>query len=153
MSKYTTEVRYICETKCGIDLDKNPADVDTIINRSANVIFNRFPIFSEAYRSTLENKIIKHYYFREIGFETYAMWKLKLATKMNEIMPYYNQLYLASLGNKDPYENTDYTIKIDNKEDTQNNGNDTITKIYNKDRHSIQMTMLLTVVRTLEKLI
>ena len=133
MSKYTTEVRYICETKCGIDVKKNPTDVDTIIDNSIDKIFDNFPIFSEAYRSTLESKIIKHYYFREIGFETYAMWRMKLNTKMNEIMPYYNQLYLANFDNKDPFENTNYTIKIDDTEDTHNIGTDTLTKNYNKN--------------------
>lgn len=133
MSKYTTEVRYICETKCGIDVEKIPTSVDVIINESMYKIFDGFPIFSESYRGVLQNKILKHYYFREIGFETYAMWQLKLNTKMNEIMPYYNSLYLANFNNKDPFENTDYTVKIDNNENTQNGGNDTVTKTYNSN--------------------
>lgn len=133
MSKYTTEVRYICETKCGIDVQKVPTDVDTIISNSRDKIFGFFPIFSEYYRATLEDKILKHYYFREIGFETFAMWRTKLNTKMNEIMPYYNQLYLANFNGKDPFDNVDYTIKIDNKENTQDDGNDILTKSYNKN--------------------
>ena len=136
MSKYTTEVRYICETKCGIDVQKVPTDVDTIIGKSRDKIFGQFPIFSEYYRATLEDKILKHYYFREIGFETFAMWQTKLNTKMNEIMPYYNLLYLANFGGRDPFENTDYTVKIDNKEDTTHGGSDTLTKNYGRlDEH------------------
>lgn len=29
-----------------------------------------YPIFNENYRTTLNNKILNHYRFREIGFET-----------------------------------------------------------------------------------
>ncbi len=56
-----------------------------------------FPIFDENYRSVLETKILKHYYTREIAHETVGLWKLKLNTKLNEIMPFYNQLYKSEL--------------------------------------------------------
>ena len=57
----------------------------------------RFPIFDENYRSVLETKILRHYYTREIGFETVGLWKHYLKTKLNEIMPKYNKLYEASI--------------------------------------------------------
>ena len=57
-------------------------------------IFNfDYPIFDEEYRPILEEKITRHFYFREIGFETVGRFLYHLETKMNEIMPYYNQLY------------------------------------------------------------
>lgn len=56
-----------------------------------------YPIFDEEYRSYLENKITRHFYFREIGFETVGRFLYHLETKMNEIMPYYNQLYHSTL--------------------------------------------------------
>lgn len=52
-----------------------------------------YPIFDEDYRKVLEQKIIDRYYFREIGFETPSQFKWYLRTRLNEIMPYYNQLY------------------------------------------------------------
>ena len=98
MSKYTTEVRYICEKAAGLDESKGYADVDTIIENSIDSIFSfNFPMFDESYRSVLCTKILRHYYTREIGFETVGLWKLKLQTKLNEIMPYYNQLYNSEL--------------------------------------------------------
>jgi hypothetical protein len=54
-------------------------------------------------------KIIKHYYTREIGEETYGLWKLRLETRMNEIMPYYNKLYTAWLQEFNPLYDTDLT--------------------------------------------
>ena len=98
MSKYTTEVRYICEKAAGYDESKGYADVDEIINDSVSNIFSfNFPIFDESYRNVICSKILKHYYTREIGFETVGLWKLKLDTKLNEIMPFYNKLYESEL--------------------------------------------------------
>lgn len=98
MSKYTTEVRFICENASGLDESKGYTDVDTIITNAIPKIFTfTFPIFDENYRTVLENKILKHFYTREIGEETVGLWKLRLGTKLNEIMPYYNKLYRSEL--------------------------------------------------------
>ena len=108
MSKYTTELRFICETHAGLSDSKGFNDVDTIIASAIPYIFNfSFPIFDEDYREVLETKILRHYYTREIGFETYGLWKLKLETKLNEIMPYYNKLYESELLKYDPLRDVD----------------------------------------------
>lgn len=44
-------------------------------------------------KERLETLIIDHYRFRQIGQETVARWHHYLKTRMNEIMPYYAQLY------------------------------------------------------------
>lgn len=111
MSKYTTELRYICETESGLTESKGYNDVATIIANSRTKIFSfDYPIYDENYRSVLETKILKHFYTREIGLETYGLWKLKLDTKMNEIMPYYNQLYRSALLEFNPLWTDDLTI-------------------------------------------
>ncbi len=108
MSKYTTEVRYICEHLCGLNDSKGYTDVSTIISNSRGKIFDfPYPIFSEDYRSVLETKILKHFYTREIGEETVGLWKLRLDRVMNEIMPYYNKLYKAELDDFNPFLSTD----------------------------------------------
>ena len=110
MSKYTTEVRFICETLAGYDESQGYNKVEDIIADARTKIFDfDFPIFDESYRNVLETKIIKHYYTREIGFETYGLWKLKLDTKLNEIMPYYNKLYNSELLEFNPLYTKDYT--------------------------------------------
>lgn len=110
MSKYTTEVRFICETLAGYDESQGYSKVEDIIADARPKIFDfDFPIFDESYRNVLETKIIKHYYTREIGLETYALWKLKLDTKLNEIMPYYNKLYKSELLEFNPLYTKDYT--------------------------------------------
>ena len=124
MSKYTTEVRFICENLAGYTESKGGSHVDEIIDESWDKIFENFPIFEEEYRETLCKKILKHYYTREIGFETVGLWKLKLNTKMNEIMPYYNDLYYSASLEYNPLEQIGYTRTVNDartKANTKNN--------------------------------
>lgn len=58
---------------------------------------NNYPIFDESYREQLNNKIIDHYAFEEIGFDTPERFRFELNKSMNEIMPYYNELYKAQI--------------------------------------------------------
>ena len=130
MSKYTTEVRFICETFSGLDESKGCFNINEIIEQSRSKIFNfDYPIFDEKYRGVLETKILKHYYTREIGLETVGLWLHKLDVKMNEIMPYYNQLYKSCLLEFNPFYNTDFTTKRDIKtNEIGNSTNETNTK-------------------------
>lgn len=109
MSKYTTEVRFICEERSGLTESAGYSDIDTIIENSYDKIFDSdIPIFDENYRLPLEKKILRHYYTREIGYETFGAWKLHLNNKMKEIMPYYNKLYNSELLTFEPLQDTDY---------------------------------------------
>lgn len=110
MSKYTTEVRFICETASGLRNSEGYNSVNDILTKAIPYVFDfEFPIFDENYRSVLERKILKHFYTREIGEETVGLWKLRLDTRLNEIMPYYNKLYESELINFDPMIDTNYT--------------------------------------------
>lgn len=107
MSVFTTEVRFICENAAGLSNSANYVDTQSIIELARPKIFNfSYPIFDEAYRKTLETKILYHFYTREIGFETVSLWKLKLQTKLNEIMPLFNQRYKSALIKFDPFNDT-----------------------------------------------
>ena len=73
-------------------------------------LFNfNYPIFNEEYRPVLEEKITRHFYFREIGFETVGRFLFELETKLNEIMPFYNKMYESTLLEFDPLLN--YQVK------------------------------------------
>lgn len=74
MSKYTTTIKVLKDNNFNFGLDS-------------------YPIFDENYRETLNNNILNHYLMNEIGFETAELFKFYLNQKMNEIMPYYNELY------------------------------------------------------------
>lgn len=75
MSKYTTTIKNLIDNDFDFDLQK-------------------YPIFDENYRATLNQNILYHYYEDEIGLETPALFRFYLNQRMNEIMPYYNTLYL-----------------------------------------------------------
>ncbi len=120
MSKYTTEVRFICEASCGYDMSQGYGKVSDILAQSWDKIFDfDFPIFDESYRSVLCQKILKHYYTREIGFETVGLWKLKLDTAMNEIMPYYNKMYQSANLDYNPLYDTDYRRMHEGSDESQ----------------------------------
>lgn len=128
MSKYTTEVRFICETAAGLDTSEGYLSVNQIIKAALPSVFDfDFPIFDETYRPLLETKILKHFYTREIGLETVGLWKLKLDTKLNEIMPYYNQLYKSELIEFNPLYDVDLTRdhKLNRTEETKQTGTET----------------------------
>ena len=110
MSKYTTEVRFICENSAGLNESEGADNIDSILDKCWNKVFNfDFPIFDENYREVLCRKILKHYYTREIAHETVGRWKLAMNTKLNEIMPYYNQLYKSELLEFNPFYDVDLT--------------------------------------------
>ena len=111
MSKYTTEVRYICEYYAGLTKSTGYEDIDEIVEKARHKIFSNYPIFDENHRAELEKKILKHYYMREIGFETPALFKLYLNNRMAEIMPYYNKLYESETFEFNPFINTDFKVE------------------------------------------
>lgn len=69
--------------------------IKTLIDNNFDFKMTSYPIFDESYRSTLNEKILNHYYENEIGFETAPLFRFYLNQKLNEIMPYYNELYKA----------------------------------------------------------
>ena len=103
MSRYTIELRYLIEGNYDLGLKD-------------------YPIFDESYREQLNNKIIQHYYFREIGFETEALFKNRLNQKMNEIMPYYNQMYESAKLKIDPLSTIDLEEVFSRKSKTTGEG-------------------------------
>lgn len=123
MAKYTTEVRSICEFYAGLTENADYNDVTAIVTTAAPKIFSfDFPIYDENYRLVLETKILKHYYTREIGLETPGLWKLKLDARMNEIMPYYNQLYRSALIEFNPLYDFDLHREHTRNENTDSTG-------------------------------
>ena len=92
-------------------------------------IFDRcdpFPIWDEDHRGELEKKIIEHYYFRQINFETVGRFKFYLNVRLREIMPRYNKLYKTTIYKYNPIEN--YTME-EGSTDKRNGNVDTLNKL------------------------
>lgn len=130
MSKYTTEVRFICESKSGLENSSGADNVDEVIAGAWNKIFaSKAPFFDESYRSVLCQKILKHYYLREICCETVGIWKLWMNERLETIMPYYNQLYESELIKFEPLNDVNLTRKhertVDGTEERNGETSDT----------------------------
>lgn len=136
MSKYTTEVRFICEQKAGLTESVGFDKVDTVLNKSWDKIFTtKCEIFDPKYRNVLCRKILKHYYTREICCETAGLWMLWLNRRFEEIMPYYNQLYKSALLEFNPFYDVDYKREGNRQNDgtsetkgSSNNAQDNVTR-------------------------
>ena len=112
MSEYTVQLRYICQSLAG----SNSISPPSIIEYARKKIFDfDYEIFDVNYRKILETKILRHYFLYEIGLETYELWKFQLENKFNEIMPYYNQLYITQLNKFDYFNNTNLTTTSNRK--------------------------------------
>lgn len=106
--------------------------IKTLIDNNFDFKMTSYPIFDEEYRETLNNNILFHYYENEIGFETAPLFRFYLNQKLNEIMPYYNELYNAQkllLNQGNLFKNVDL-------EETFNRVNDTTTNTTSNSTNS-----------------
>lgn len=76
-------------------------------------------------RAELNNKILSYYRFREIGFETVGRFLFELETALNEIMPYYNQLFYSADQDFNPIYNVDYNKTLARNKTNADSGTST----------------------------
>lgn len=124
MAIYTTLLRSIVEQRQA-DEHVGPDDF-SVAYRTLGLA--DYPIFDEAYRASLNDKIIRHFYFREIGFETVAQFRWRMDATMRENMPYFNQLYSSLNLITDPITNVRYTYNDVFNLATEENGTGTTSK-------------------------
>jgi len=132
MALYTMTLKSICEDLSGTTVSADYSNIDSILEVAIPKLFSAdFPIFDENYRYALCKKIVMHYFTREIGYETVGLWKLKLRAKMNEIMPYYNQMYNSELllCGVDILNDTDYTRTGTNDKNSNTSGSNSTSNI------------------------
>ena len=90
-----------------------------------------YEIFDEAYREKLNNAIIEHYRFRNIGFIMPNMFKNRLNQRMNLIMrDKYNALYKAKMQEYNVFDNINLTEEFTHEvsNDMTNNSQSNITQ-------------------------
>lgn len=119
MANYTVQLRKICETLGEEEVKSWFQDYDL----SNYLTFDEIKVITD--RGTwsparLAQKIVDHYYMREIGFETVALFKKRAKVKMQEIMEdYLPVLYTASL-KYDPLINVNYTESYTGENTSEN---------------------------------
>lgn len=127
-----------CATIIGLS-DISYANISSIIDQSAPLILGNYPIYDESYRPILNRKIIYHYFFREIGAETGGLFRLFINRKMNEIMPYYNQLYKSAMLDFNPLHDYDLTRQHLTK-NTGEQTSDGISSVENNSKENSNTT-------------
>ena len=120
MSKYTIELRKLLNDPIAKEkIDKALSTYPMYIAKSKNEhIPNIIPT-----REELNKKILNYYKYREIGFETFGRFLDELEISMNEIMPYYNQMFFTCDQDFNIIFNVDYVKTYDttrNSEGTLN---------------------------------
>lgn len=124
-----------------------------IVESGVDVWAFDYPSYYEGEEKTaFEQKVLDHYWFRQIGQETVGRWVHYFRTRMREIMPYYIQLYesqevMANLD--DPFgtvdivetfeqETTGNTTGTSTSENTATNHDSSTRKFSNTPQGSIE---------------
>ena len=94
MSKYTLELRYIYE------------------DEKFKLFDFPYNLYDNDLKPLFEEKFFQHFMFYEIGFDSVAMFKQRLMSKLNDKIPYYKQLYETEIACKD----IDFMLNKDLKE-------------------------------------
>ena len=74
-------------------------------------------------KEKLADKIINHFYMREIGLETPALFKLKLKATLDEIMEEYLPVIYSTAIEYDPLVNVDYTETYEGENSAESSSN------------------------------
>lgn len=110
MSNYTTKIKDLCEAEIPgreavEDIFKSYELSDFLTDEQIETITTN-GVWS---KDKLARKIVNHYYMREIGFETYGLFKHQAKILMEEIMEKYLPLIYSRAIEYDPLVNVDYT--------------------------------------------
>lgn len=94
MSKFTLEMRYI------------------VNDENFNLFDFPYNLYDNDLKPWFEEKFKQHFMFYEIGFETIGQFKQRLMSTLNDIFPYYKQLYETEIRAK----GIDFMLNKDLKE-------------------------------------
>lgn len=102
MSVYTTEVRFLCEQFATEALGSQPGSypIEDVIAAAEPKIFDfEYTLWEGCDIHEINRAILEHFYFREIGLETYGLWKTFLKRRIIERGPYWTKLYPTTVLN------------------------------------------------------
>ena len=102
--------------------------LNKILDLGIDIGLKDYPIFNEEYRTHLNEMIINHFYFREIGLETPAKFAFCMKRKLNEIMWRYNKLYEIRMTKFNPLYNIEIheTLKQKSSNSSESSSNDSL---------------------------
>lgn len=128
MSKYTLELRELFEpikfnpplyTREEIENWFKDYELSDYLTSKQIQSINSWGLWS---KDKLARKIVDHYYMRELGFETPALFKHYAKVTMQEIMEEYLPLIYSSSIEYDPLVNVDYVESFERTANSENTG-------------------------------
>ena len=120
LAKYTMMIKDIVNSY----YDGTSMSIDDKLEDTRSFIFDfNYPVLDEATKKRIEVAILKHYYYREIAFETIGQFKIKLNDRLNLIMGRYNSLYQKQDLSLSPYINS-YLKEVGNNSSTSGVNNE-----------------------------
>lgn len=109
--QYPPTLKKVCMDETGLGPEYR---MEQIVAQATPYIFDfTYPMWNEAHKQILEQKIIKRYFYRQISCTDVDEWRFRLDAKMNEIMPYYNQMYESVGLLTDVLDDVEYTRIFD----------------------------------------
>ena len=94
-------------------MSKNTIEINQLVNDLDFNLFDfEYNLYDNELKSVFEKKFIDHFYFYEIGLTPIARFKKALQIKLNDIYPYFKQLYQTELRCND----IDFMLNKDLKE-------------------------------------
>ena len=107
MAKYSLELRKVCDlyTRTVVESWFKSYDISDYLTPLQIEVLEKNRVWSKDH---LAKKIVDHYYMREIGFETPALFKHYAKITMQEIMEKYLLLIYSKFLEYDPLSNVDY---------------------------------------------
>ncbi len=103
LAKYTMMIKDIVNDY----YEGTSLSVDDKLEDTREFIFDfNYPVLDDTTKKRIEIAILKHYYYREIAFETIGEFKIKLNDRLNLIMGRYNSLYQKQDLSLSPYINS-----------------------------------------------
>lgn len=124
MGKYTIQVKTIVESLSGRTESVGLSSLDESIEIARTKIFDfEYPFYDPSQKADFERWIIESILMDEINYETYGLWKLKLAVWMKTNMDYYSKMFKSLDSIIDPFINYNLTRTTQGDEKGSNVGN------------------------------
>lgn len=137
MAKYTTLLKDV------LAKEANHLDIPPTYNILSSSVFmqlSRDWLFDFSYsipdvnKKSLEETIIRHYLFREIGLETVALFKLQFTAKVKELANYYSVLFKAANLEYNPLIDTDMLTESSDDQTFNQDDEESRYRSYNEKR-------------------
>lgn len=124
MSNYSIQLRKVCDIYTREEVEKwfKSYNLEDYLLPKQLELVKTTPIWN---KERLAKKIVNHYFMREIGFETPALFKLNAINLMNEIMEEKLQYIYTIAIEYDPLINVDFTETFNRNSNSNTKGNET----------------------------